>query len=456
MSNVKTREIKTKFSIEGEKQLKTALSENAAQAKELKSEMALLNAQFEDNTESEEYLAQKGELLSRQTQNAQEKVSLYSGALEKARERQQQLAQEVEQSKQALQQQQAALEAARAQYGDGSEQVAKLTQEVEFNKVAVANQKEELSKANVALSKYKTDSNYAKTAQTRLENSTKKLTSSEKENTAQVSKMNDEMDDSADVTDLLDKSAKILASKLGVDLPDGVSIATGSISSMSAGITAATAVVTALVTAVVEAGKKLIEISKESGEWAVEMEKLSAQTGMSTERIQELDYAAGMYGVEVEKIADSTKDLSQSLANAEDPTSEEAKLFRELGISIKNADGTIKSAGELWEPLIGRISRIEDRTRQAAIANTLMGESYFDLQPILQDYIGFMETANSAEAKNAALRDEEIEGLVTVNAAFGKLQSTLDRIRHAVAAESMEDLVAAIDQMNDVVGELGD
>ena len=96
MSNTKTREIKTKFSIEGERNLKTALKENAAQAKELKSEMALLDAKFADATDSEEYLAEKSELLARQTANAQEKVDLYNGALESARQRQQQLAQQVE------------------------------------------------------------------------------------------------------------------------------------------------------------------------------------------------------------------------------------------------------------------------------------------------------------------------------------------------------------------------
>lgn len=455
MSNTKTREIKTKFSIEGERNLKAALKENAAQAKELKSEMALLDAKFADATDSEEYLAEKSELLARQTANAQEKVDLYNGALESARQRQQQLAQQVEQSRQALQEQEAALEAARVQYGDGSEQVAKLTDELEYNRKAVENQEAQLSKANKAVLDYETSTNYAKVAQTKLENSTNRLTHSEKENANQVSKMADEMDDAADMTGLLDNTAKSLASKLGVDLPDGVSVATGSISSMSAGVAAATAVVTALINAVVEAGKKLVEISRESGEWATELEKMSDKTGISKERLQEYEFAFSQVGVTLDKFVDSTKDLSNALASSMDATSEQYNAFRELGISVKNADGSMKSIQQTFEPVIIRLSRITDETNRASIGTKIFGENYFELLPIIKNVGEVLAAANSEQAKTASLADENTDALSQVNSEFVKLRTQLDYIKRAMASGSTDEINNALARTSKIVQELG-
>lgn len=64
-SKTSVREIRTRLSIEGEDEYKAALQEAREQAKLLDSEMDLLAAQFADNVDSEEYLAQRTELLGR-------------------------------------------------------------------------------------------------------------------------------------------------------------------------------------------------------------------------------------------------------------------------------------------------------------------------------------------------------------------------------------------------------
>lgn len=449
MSNTKTREIKTKFSIEGEKQLKNALSENTAQAKELKSEMNLLDASFEGATDSEEYLAKKTDILARQTQNAQNKVDLYEDALKKAIEQQDKGAKALDESRAKIAQQEKALDAAKAAYGENSEEVQKLSQELDYNRKIVANQETQLSKANKAVLSYKTSTNNAKT-------SVVELTKRQDKGAKAVKNLGDASDDTAGSNSELSDITGKLADKLGIELPDGASLATGSVGAVSAGVTAGIAVFKLYIETIAAVINKMVEISTEAAEWAVETEKLSAQTGMSVERIQELNYAAGQYGVEIDKIADSTKDLSQSLDAAQDPTSDEAALFRELGISIKDANGEVKSSGEIWEPLMERLSRIEDRTKQAAIANDLMGESYFDLQPILQDYAKFQSTANSAAAENAALSEEEVAKLTDVNASYQKLNNALENVKRALATQAADDMIAAMDEMTHVVNELGE
>lgn len=364
MSNVKTREIKTKFSIEGEKQLKSALSENAAQAKELKSEMALLDAKFADATDSEEYLAKKAEILAEQVQNAEDKVSLYEGALEKATKRQQDIADAVEESRKVIEQQEDALEEARKEFGEASEQAQKLNEELEYSKRVLANQENELSKANKAVSNYKTSTNYAQTA-------VEKLSKAQEDNAEESRGMKDSVDEITDA--------------LGVDLPAGAQQALGAIDSIASGMDGASVGILAAVGVIVSAMKAFIDMADETAEKVHEITEISRQFGLDPETVQQYQYAAEVTGTSLDAILDAQKRVVEIQGEVIDGTEEYTKIMKDLGVSIRDSNGQLKDSETLMFEIFEELGKMRNAQERAVISSKLFGDQFTQLTPILDD-----------------------------------------------------------------------
>ena len=388
MSNVKTREIKTKFSIEGEKQLKSALSENAAQAKELKSEMALLDAKFADATDSEEYLAEKAEILARQIQTAEDKVGLYEGALEKAAKRQQEISEALEESRGRLQQQEKALEDARKQYGDGSEQVRKLTEELEYNRKAVQNQEDQLSKANKSVSNYRTSTNYAQAA-------VEKLSKAQEDNADEAKGFKDSVDEITDA--------------LGVDLPAGAQQAIGAIDSIASGMDGASVGILAAIGVIVSAMKAFVDMTDETAEKVHEIVEISRQFGLDPETVQQFQYAAEVTGTSLDSILDAQKRVIEIQGEVIDGTEEYTEIMKDLGVSIRDSNGRLKDSETLMFDVFSALGKMRKEQERAVISSKLFGDQFTALTPVINDGAkAFREYMAEAERTGYVLSEEGV------------------------------------------------
>ena len=71
------RTVKARVELDGEKEYKQALSELNSGNKTLASEMRKLQAEYQGNSESVEFLTKKGELLERQLLQQKDKVMTF-------------------------------------------------------------------------------------------------------------------------------------------------------------------------------------------------------------------------------------------------------------------------------------------------------------------------------------------------------------------------------------------
>ena len=444
-----TRDIRTRLTVEGEKQLKQALSENASEARKLKSDMDLLTAEFDGNTDSQEYLAKKSELVQAQMDNARRKVELYEQKLEQMRKAQQAAASAVEKSEKRLGELDDALEKTADQYGDNSEEAEKLRQQIREGNAVLENQRSKLSSANTALNKMETTTNKAKESLVKMGNASEK-------SAKQINKTEKAADESSASNKLLNAVLSDLSKKYGVELPESATTAMTTIGMTAGSIGLAIGVVTAAVKAAVDATKAWVDNAIEQSEWANDLEKMAAQTNINVERFQALQQAAVTYGVEADKITDSNKDLGQALANAADETSDEAAAFRRLGIAVKDSHGQIRENGEVWEELIDKLSRVTNSSERAQIANTLIGESYYELAPLLEDSAGYFEAVAKAQKSSTVLSEDEVKALNDLNAGYKTLQAALDGVKRALAAQSAEDLNDAMERLSETINKIGD
>lgn len=388
MSNVKTREIKTKFSIEGERQLKTALSENAAQAKELKSEMALLDAKFEDATDSEEYLAQKAEILAKQIETAEDKVSLYEDALEKAVAQQSRITEALEESRSNFEQQEKAVQEAVEIYGEGTKEVQKLSEELEYSRKVIENQEAQLSKANKTVSQYQTATNYAQA-------SVEKLSKAQQDNEKEARSLKDSV---GEITDAL-----------GVSLPEGAQKAIDAIDSIGNGMDITSIGVMAAVGIMISAMKNFVDMADETAEKVREIVEISNQFGLDPETVQQYQYAAEVMGVSLDALLDAQKRMTEIQAEVIDGSEEYTKILKELGVSIYDTNGKLKDAETLMFGVFGALGELRSEQERTVTASKLFGDQFTQLTPIVQDGAkSFREYMNEAERSGYVLREDGV------------------------------------------------
>lgn len=116
---------------------------------------------------------------------------------------------------------------------------------------------------------------------------------------------------------------------------------------------------------------------------ADQMFDLSQKTGVAYDRLQILTKIPDLGDLGAEGLAKAFKDAQKSITEAQDSTSNAAKIFDALGISIRNSDGTLKNAEQVIIDSADAFSKLEDSTLKTQIATELYGKSGAELIPFL-------------------------------------------------------------------------
>lgn len=140
-----------------------------------------------------------------------------------------------------------------------------------------------------------------------------------------------------------------------------------------------------LSTAAAGVSAALVGSAYSAGVWADEVNTLSKTTGIGTEDLQKYSAAADLVDVSVEAIAKSQKVLKKNMLGALDGTNDQAQYFKELGVEITNADGSMRDASDVWDDTIIALGKMENETQRDAYAMALMGKSATDLNPLIED-----------------------------------------------------------------------
>lgn len=147
------------------------------------------------------------------------------------------------------------------------------------------------------------------------------------------------------------------------------------------------------------AGRKLAPISKaagavsaalgaityKAGKAADDINTLSKQTGIATKDLQLYAAAADLTDVSVEAMAKTHQKLKKNMLGAMDGTNDQAQYFKQLGIDITNADGSLRDANEVFDETIAALGKMENETERDAIAMAIFGKSANELNPIIED-----------------------------------------------------------------------
>lgn len=188
----------------------------------------------------------------------------------------------------------------------------------------------------------------------------------------------------------------------------------------------AAAVGTAVVAGATAVGTAAFKMASDTSEAADNIDKMSKKISISREAYQEWDYILSQNGMSVDKLQTGIKTLTSKMDAARDGTASAAEVFDTLGISVTNADGSLRSQEEVFEETIKALQGMENETERAKLATELFGKAGLEMAPLL----------NSTAEKTEELKSKAHElGMVmsddTIDAGV-KFTDTMDTIKRSL------------------------
>lgn len=213
---------------------------------------------------------------------------------------------------------------------------------------------------------------------------------------------------------------------------------------------AAVAGITAVGTAAAGAAAGAFKLAREVGKTADDLITLSNQTGISTQQLQEWDYAMRFIDVDMGTMTKSMAKLVKSMDDADKGSKDVTEAFDRLGVSWKDSAGNMRSNQEVFYDLIDALGKVENETERDALAMRIFGKSAQELNPLIK--AGGEELARlskEAHAVGAVLSDDALE-------AAGKFDDTMQTLEAStkglVATLGVAVVPAVSEVVNSIVG----
>ena len=195
-------------------------------------------------------------------------------------------------------------------------------------------------------------------------------------------------------------------------------------------------------------------ITYKAGTNADDLNTLSKVYGISTADLQKYKYAADLVDVSVEDIAKSHVKLEKSMYAASAGSKTQSAAFQKLGVSVTNADGSLRSSDDVFQDLITALGSMSDETERDALAQQILGKSAANLNPLIEDQgETYKEVADTMSKYDLDIVDQET--LDKANA-FNDSLDTMKLLGQAALAQVGSQLAAVLaPALEKVVGWFG-
>lgn len=194
--------------------------------------------------------------------------------------------------------------------------------------------------------------------------------------------------------------------------------------------------------------KKLGSALLDAAAAADDMQTLATKTGITTDELQKLQYAAGTVDVSVETVAGAMGKLTKTMSSASDGSGAAAEAFKKLGIAVTNSDGSLRDRNEVFQEAITALGGIANETERDATAMEIFGKSAMELNPlILGGAEALQQLGEHAEEAGLILSGDALSSLATLNDRFDVLKQTVSLAGQQFLAQFAEPLTRAIDKV---------
>jgi phage-related protein len=310
-------------------------------------------------------------------------------------------------------------------------------QKVEILSKALAEAEQETGKNSSTSQKWQTDLNNAQAELNKLvknvndnEKAMEQSASATEENAESLDKFGKEADDSG-------KKALSLGDIIKANLiSDAIK---GGLSALASGISAV--------------GSAMSESLTAGAEYADNILTLSTQTGVSTENLQKYNAVAELVDVSTETMTKSMAKNIKSMTTAQEGTGAMADAYKKLGVSVTNADGSLRDGETVYWETIDALKNVTDETERDALAMELLGKSAQELNPLIaQGSEGIKAMGDEAVKMGAVLSEDALNSLGAVDDEMQRFSSISGATSNLLASAFAPAVSTLMGGVNDLGG----
>lgn len=299
-------------------------------------------------------------------------------------------------------------EALRAKSVALSDTIASQTEKIELMRGQLAKSIEKNGEGSKTTMQYQAALNKAETELVKMNN---QMDGYEQ----QLAQVNEGTQDTAKSTKSLADVALGMADTFGLSVPPAMQSTISKLDGVSASGAAAVGIIGAMV-----AG--LAKLTIGTSQTADNLLTLSSTTGLSTDALQEFEYASELLDVSSDTMQGSLTKLIKNMETAKDGTGDAAEAFKTLHIKVANSNGSLKDANDVFYKAIDALGKVKNETDRDAMSMQIFGKSARDLNPLIE--------AGSAKLKELGIEAHNV-GYVMDNETlqqFGQLDDAMQRM----------------------------
>ncbi len=232
-----------------------------------------------------------------------------------------------------------------------------------------------------------------------------------------LDKVGDSSEEASDKTEKLGKAAEVAGK-----------VAKAAFTAIAAAATAAVGAIAAVSKGIIKIGTELGKMSVDAAARADEILTESTISGITTETYQELAYAAELVDTSLDTIQGSLVKVTKSMSSAAGGNKKMTANFKKLGVSVKNADGTLRDSEDVFYDVISALGKIDNEVERDSMAMAVLGKSASDLKPLIAaGGDSLKQLADEAHSVGYVMDSETLD-------AFGAFDDNIQKLKNGATA----------------------
>ena len=181
--------------------------------------------------------------------------------------------------------------------------------------------------------------------------------------------------------------------------------------------------------------RQIVNFANETLSLADSIGKVSDSIGVQTEFLQRYQFAAQQSGLTTEEFNKGLQNFTKMVGQAQLRTSEAGRSLQKLGVQVKNADGSVRGAEEVFIDLFEALDGVGSQFEKNAILADLMGRAGVKLAVMGKDGADAMKELSAAAT--GIIPEESIRQAELFNDTMNELKrATLLPLQKVVIATS--------------------
>ena len=177
---------------------------------------------------------------------------------------------------------------------------------------------------------------------------------------------------------------------------------------------------------------KLYDASKSASEYADNVMTMSSVTGLSTDTLQKMDYAAELVDVSTDQISSSMSKMIKSMDSARDGNENMQKSFARLGVRYKDGNKELRNAEDTFYDLIDALGKITNETERDSKSMEIFGKSARELNPLIEAGSGRLkELGKEAENLGYVLDETSLNKLGAFDDSLQRMKKSSEGLQNS-------------------------